>query len=44
MRMDGGGHARLLGTFEKRPGYKQLDELVRASQMEALQAQEEESS
>ena len=31
-RMDGGGQARLLATFAERPEYKQLDELVRASQ------------
>ena len=34
-RMDGGGQARLLGTFDERPEYKQLDELVRARQKEA---------
>ena len=31
-RMDGGGQARLLGTFDERPKYKQLDELVRICQ------------
>jgi hypothetical protein len=34
-RIDGGGQARLLGQFEARPGYRQLDELVRASQKES---------
>ena len=34
-RMDGGGQARLLPTFADRPAYKQLDDLVRASQKEA---------
>ena len=31
-RIDGGGQARLLGTFDARPEYKQLDELVRDRQ------------
>jgi len=34
-RIDGGGQARLLGTFEARPEYRQLDELVRISQRTA---------
>ena len=34
-RMDGGGQARLLGKFDERPEYKQLDELVRTRQNEA---------
>jgi len=35
-RIDGGGQARLLGTFENRPEYKQLDELVRLRQNDEL--------
>ena len=38
VRMDGGGQARLLETFDERPGYKALDELVRASQREARES------
>ena len=34
-RIDGGGQARLLGQFEHRPDYQNLDELVRASQKES---------
>lgn len=34
-RVDGGGQARLLGVFETRPEYKELDELVRRIQKEA---------
>ena len=32
VRIDGAGQARLLGTFESRPEYKQLDELVLGQQ------------
>lgn len=34
-RIDGGGQARLLGAFDKRPAYTHLDELVRVSQKKA---------
>ena len=34
-RIDGGGQARLLGTFEQRPDYRALDEMVRDAQEEA---------
>jgi hypothetical protein len=36
-RIDGGGQARLLGTFDQRPEYKALDEMVRLSQKQAPQ-------
>lgn len=40
-RMDGGGQARLLGVFDSRPEYKRLDELVRQSQREARERNEQ---
>ena len=33
--IDGGGQARLLGTFETRPEYRALDEIVREAQKQA---------
>jgi len=36
-RIDGGGQARLLGTFDERPDYKTLDAMVRESQRVARQ-------
>lgn len=35
VRIDGCGQARLLGTFESRPAYKLIEELVRESQRDA---------
>ena len=34
-RIDGGGQARLLGTFDTRPEYRALDEMVREAQKQA---------